>query len=295
MNYNQLINKLYNETKCNNYGDIDNGCCISDKVTLTNTEWEDNNKIFEWKCGHHKAFLLSLVEKAIYDIVHKLDIKSYEQILSNSQINAFKENFNMLMKECLLCKNLKKIENNVKPFYRLSINTGEPVQSFSISKLILDKDIRTDYPILLDLEERKGIGLYVFHSTGFSKIPLKEYYPIWQLYKKYITFDVISNWNKNIDGLEINDHLLISLDENQIITYDTSCIDFIDLQNDINAPIQILNNSICYINNYNQINKDQLNTLIKNYSKIKIDYFKFQLIIENDQFYLQFNNQIIKF
>ena len=72
-------------------------------------------------------------------------------------------------------------------------------------------------------------------------------------------------------------------------------IDFIDLQNDMNSPIQILNNSICYVNKYNQINKDQLDILIKTYIKIIIDYFKFQLIIENNKFYLQFNDKIIKF
>ena len=35
MNYNQLINKLYNETTCNNHGDIDNGCCISDRISFS--------------------------------------------------------------------------------------------------------------------------------------------------------------------------------------------------------------------------------------------------------------------
>ena len=294
MNYNQLINKLYNETNCNSCGNIDDGCCISDRISLTNTQWEDSNKIFEWKCGHHKAFLLSLAEKSIYDIVHKLDIKSYEQILSSSQINTFKKNFNKLMKECVICKSLKNVENNLKPFYRLPIDTNNDM-IINVSKLILDKDIRTNNPILLDLEERKGIGLYVFHSSGFSKIPIKQYYPIWQLYKKYITFDVISSWNKNIDGLEINDHLLISLNDSQIITYDTSCDDFIDLQNDMNAPIQILNNSVCYITNYNQLNKDQLDILIKNYDKVIIDYLKFQLIIKSNKFCIQFNGQIIKF
>ena len=294
MNYNQLINKLYNETTCNNHGDIDNGCCISDRITLTNTEWEDNNKIFEWKCGHHKAFLLSLAEKSIYDIVHKLNIKSYEQILNYSQINSFKRNFNKLMQECVICKNFKNIENNLKPFYRLPIDTDNS-QVINISKLILDKDIRTKDPILLDLEERKGIGLYVFHSMGFSKIPVKEYFPIWKLYKKYITFDIISGWKENIDGLEINDHLLITFDGNELLISDTSCDDFIDLQNDMNAPIQILDNSICYINNYNQINKDQLKNLVKNYHKIIIDYFKYQLIIENKKFYIKFNDQKINF
>ena len=294
MNYNELINKFYNETSCNTYGNIDNGCCISDRVTLTNTEWEDNNKIFEWKCGHHKAFLLSLAEKSVYDIVHKLGIKSYEQNLNYSQINAFREYFSKLMQECVICKNFKNLENNLKPFYRLPINTDDN-QLINISKLILDKDIRTCNPTLLDLEERKGLGLYVFHSTGFSKIPTLEYYPIWQLYKKYITFDVISSWNKNIDGLEINDHLLISLNKDKLLISDTSCNDFIDLQNDINAPIQILDNSVCYINNYNQINKDQLDILVKNYHKIIVDYFKFQLIIENNKFHLKFNNQKINF
>lgn len=294
MNYNQLINKLYNETTCNNHGDIDNGCCISDRITLTNTEWGDNNKIFEWNCGHHKAFLLSLAEKSIYDIVHKLNIKSCEQNLNNYQINAFKQNLNNLMQECVLCKNLKNIENNIKPFYRLPIDTDNS-QVISISKLILDKDIRTEDPILLDLEERKGIGLYVFHSMGFSKIPVKEYFPIWELYKKYITFDIISSWKENIDGLEINDHLLITFDEMQIITSDTSCDDFIDLQNDMNAPIQILDNSTCYINNYNQLNKNQLDILLKNYDNVIVDYFKFQLIFNNNKSYIQFNDQIINF
>lgn len=294
MNYNQLINKLYNETTCNNHGDIDNGCCISDRITLTNTEWGDNNKIFEWNCGHHKAFLLSLAEKSIYDIVHKLNIKSCEQNLNNYQINAFKQNLNNLMQECVLCKNLKNIENNIKPFYRLPIDTDNS-QVISISKLILDKDIRTEDPILLDLEERKGIGLYVFHSMGFSKIPVKEYFPIWELYKKYITFDIISSWKENIDGLEINDHLLITFDERQIITSDTSCDDFIDLQNDMNAPIQILDNSTCYINNYNQLNKNQLDILLKNYDNVIVDYFKFQLIFNNNKSYIQFNDQIINF
>ena len=294
MNYNQLINKLYNETTCNNHGDIDNGCCISDRITLTNTEWEDNNKIFEWNCGHHKAFLLSLAEKSIYDIVHKLNIKSCEQNLNNYQINAFKQNLNNLMQECVLCKKLRNIENNIKPFYRLPIDTDNS-QVISISKLILDKDIRTEDPILLDLEERKGIGLYVFHSMGFSKIPVKEYFPIWELYKKYITFDIISSWKENIDGLEINDHLLITFDERQIITSDTSCDDFIDLQNDMNAPIQILDNSTCYINNYNQLNKNQLDILLKNYDNVIVDYFKFQLIFNNNKSYIQFNDQIINF
>ena len=149
MNYNQLINKLYNETTCNNHGDIDNGCCISDRITLTNTEWGDNNKIFEWNCGHHKAFLLSLAEKSIYDIVHKLNIKSCEQNLNNYQINAFKQNLNNLMQECVLCKNLKNIKNKIKTFYRLPIDTDNS-QVISISKLILDKDIRTEDPILLE-------------------------------------------------------------------------------------------------------------------------------------------------
>jgi hypothetical protein len=39
MNYNQLINKLYNETNCNSCGNIDNGCCISYRISLTNTLW----------------------------------------------------------------------------------------------------------------------------------------------------------------------------------------------------------------------------------------------------------------
>ena len=294
MNYNQLINKLYNETSCSSYGNIHNGCCISDRITLTNSEWEDSNKIFEWKCGHHKAFLLSLIEKSIYDIVHKLDIKSYEQILNNYQINAFKQNLNNLMQECVICKKFKNIENNIKPFYRLPIDTDNN-QVISISKLILNKDIRTVDPILLDIEDHNGIGLYVFHSMGFYKIPVKEYFPIWELYKKYIIFDVISSWKKNINGLEINDHLLITFDESQIITSDTSGDDFIDLQNDMNTPIQIVDNSMCYINNYNQLNKNQLDILLKNYDKVIIDYFKFQLIFNNNKSYIQFNNKVINF
>ena len=32
MNYNQLIDNLYNQTICNCKGNIANGCCISDRI-----------------------------------------------------------------------------------------------------------------------------------------------------------------------------------------------------------------------------------------------------------------------
>jgi hypothetical protein len=295
MNYSQLINNLYDEIICSSKGNIDNGCCISDRVSLNKTEWKDNNKIFEWKCGHHKAFLLSLIEKSIYDIIHKLNIESNEQILNNLQINIFKDHLNNLMDECLLCRNLKNVDSKLKPFYRLPIDTGNNMHTTCISKIILDKDIRMDNPKLLDLEERIGLGLYVVHSLGISKIPVNKFYPIWQLYKKYITFEVISSWSNIIDGIEINDHLLILFDQNKILISENKFDDFIDIQNDINAPIEMLNEFTCYINNYNQINNNQLNNLLKNYSKIIIDYFKFQFIIEDKSCLIKFNDEIIKF
>jgi len=296
MNYNNLINKLYTETDCNRFGNINTGCCISDRVTLDNTTWSDSNKIFEWKCGYHKSFLRSLAEKSIYDIVHKLNIRSCEQILTRSQIKNFTNNFKNLTKECLLCKNNKHIDSKIKPYFRLPINTGTSI-NVCISKLLLNDNISVVNPILIDLNGYDSSELYIFHSFGFTKVLKGEQNPIWELYKKYITFDVVSKWNNSIDGLHINDHLLISFDNKNINTLDISSSDFIDLQNDIDAPTEILDalGSTCYINNYNQLNKHQLDILLKDYKKIIIDYFKFQLIIEKDQYLIKFNNQTIIF
>ena len=79
-------------------------------------------------------------------------------------------------------------------------------------------------------------------------------------------------------------------DKQKISLIDNSSSEFVDLQNDINAPIQILDDLSCYINNYNQINKDQLEILLKTYKKVIIDYFKFKLIIENNKYFIKFNN-----
>ena len=235
--------------------------------------------------------LLNNCQFMIY--IYILDIYICEQILNKFQINKFESNLNNLMNECLLCKNLKNINSKIQPFYRLPINTRYENTLYFISKIIWKKDIKLEQPVLLNLDENRSS--YVIHKLGISKIPVIKYYPIWQLYKKYNKIDIISSWNDKIDGFEINDHLQINFDGNEFIILDNNLDDFIDLQNDINAPIELLNNKSCYINNYNQINYNQLNILIKNYSKITIDYFKFQFIILENKFFIKFNDEIINF
>ena len=297
MNYNILINDLYNEFNSNEYGNINNGCCVCDRTSFDNTEWQDKNKIFSWNCGYHKAFLLSLIEKSIYDIIHIMNIRSYEQILNNEQINAFKNNFYKLTKKCPLCTDLSDIDDKLKSYYRLPVNTGTIIPKVTISKMILDSDITLNNPILFDLDGYRGIGLYIFHSQGFDKVPSEEYYPKWELYKKYVTFDVIESWHDYCDGLQINDHLTINYfnsDVNNLCIEDNLNDDFIDLQNDIDSPIEILDNEICIITDYNLLNKDQLEKLLNNHNEIIINYKKFTLKIKDKEYFICSNKKNIK-
>ena len=59
---------------------------------------------------------------------------------------------------------------------------------------IIEYDIKSEEPMLIDITGYRGTGLYVLHKNGFSPVNRFEYYPVWQLHLNYITPKVINSF-----------------------------------------------------------------------------------------------------
>ena len=195
---------------------IETGCCVCSAKKLTDF-WEDYNKVHKWDCNYHQAFYVALVQKYMADIVHPINLANLQNnMLTCEQQNKIKDLINKNLSKCPLCPDIDDKPESLKPFYRLPVQSGT-INIFdpTIDRNILDYDITTEEPVLIDTTGYRGTGLYVIYREGIVPVNTEEYYPIWNIFKDYITPKVIKSYYSCTEGFIINDNLMFSFNDNK--------------------------------------------------------------------------------
>ena len=196
---------------------IEKGCCVSSRKSFEGTYWEDYSKGHEWNCDCHKVLYVSLIQKYLADVVHPINLEhSQNNKLTVEQQNKIKELVNNNLKICPLCPLIRNEPDVIKPFYRLPVQSGTIIMfGPTIDSNILDNNITTEEPVLIDTTGYRGTGLYVIHREGIVPVNRDEYYPIWNIFKDYITPKVIKSYYNCTEGFIINDNLMFSFNDNK--------------------------------------------------------------------------------
>jgi len=191
---------------------IEHGCCVCSKTSLKGNYWEGYEKVLTWSCDCHSVFYVPLIQKILADVVHPINLEhSQNNILTKSQQNSIKNKLNIYTKKCPLCPQLNDKPDCLKPYYRLPVQSGTIIMfGLTIDPNIVDKDITSEEPILIDVTGYRGTGLHVVHKNGISEVERDEYYPIWHLYHNYITPKVIGSFDDCTEGFHINENLMYS-------------------------------------------------------------------------------------
>ena len=196
---------------------IEKGCCVSSRKSFEETYWEDYNKVHKWDCNYHQAFYVALVQKYMADIVHPINLANLQNnMLTCEQQNKIKDLINKNLSKCPLCPYTDDKPESLKPFYRLPMQSGTiNIYDPTIDRNILDYDITSEEPVLIDTTGYRGTGLYVIHREGIVPVNTNEYYPIWNIFKEYITPKVIKSYDDCTEGFIINDNLMFSFNDNK--------------------------------------------------------------------------------
>ena len=196
---------------------IENGCCICSKTNLAGAYWEGYEKVLNWSCDCHSVFYVPLIQKILADVVHPINLKNHQNnILTESQQDSIKNKLYKYTKKCPLCPHLYGKPDCLKPYYRLPVQSGTIIMfGLTIDPNIVDKDITSKEPILIDVTGYRGTGLHVVHKDGISEVERDEYYPIWHLYHNYITSKVIGSFDSCTEGFHINENLMYSFLDDQ--------------------------------------------------------------------------------
>lgn len=196
---------------------IEKGCCVSSRKSFEGTYWENYSKVHEWDCNYHKVFYVSLIQKYLADIIHPINLANMQNNkLTFEQQNKIKELVNNNLKICPLCPLIINKPDIIKPFYRLPVQSGTIIMfGPTIDSNILDNRITTEEPVLIDTTGYRGTGLYVIHNKGIVPVNREEYYPIWNIFKNYITPKVIKSYYNFTDGFIVNDNLMFSFNDNK--------------------------------------------------------------------------------
>tara|TARA_B110000879_G_scaffold212854_1_gene311394 strand:- start:2700 stop:3536 length:837 start_codon:yes stop_codon:yes gene_type:complete len=212
----EFIKNLYNDYD-GIEDTIEKGCCVSSRKSFKGTYWESYNKVHKWKCNHHKIFYISMIQKYLADVVHPINLANIQNnILTLEQQNKIKELVNSNIKKCPLCPLLYDKPDNIKPYYRLPVQSGTIIMfGPTIDPAIVDYNITNEEPVLIDTTGYRGTGLYVIHSKGITNVNCENYYPIWDIYKDFITPKVIKSFHNCVDGFIVNSNIMFSFIDNK--------------------------------------------------------------------------------
>lgn len=261
-NYEKFAIGIHNTIPGDDSGIIEKGCCVSSLKKMP-PNWNDKKKSVKWECGYHQAFTIPLLNFCTSQVIHPINLQNFQKnILTNKQKERIIQIFLKTLKSCPVCKLIPfAIPEILKPYYRLPNNCGTIIQfNATIDRNILDYDIKSEEPILIDTEGYRGVGLSVLHKDGFSFVNRDEYYPIWQLHKEYITPNVIDSFYDSTEGFKINSNLTIYIHDN-----DRKPID-----KNINEAIVISDEDIFKLNNEELFKMIDEKPVLINYNNSKL-------------------------
>ena len=170
------------------------GCIICGCYILPNNF---SKLVKKYPCGHD-VYVEALLNYAIYNSV---------QNIRNAQITEekkeeIKENFITGLANCPLCTLFEECEmEDVKllKYYCLP-PVGDKIVCLHplFNKQAFENDnqyLHEEQPVIVDTVGYLGAGLHIIHQGGITKVNRRKYYPVWDLYKKFVTFNIIYDWN----------------------------------------------------------------------------------------------------
>jgi hypothetical protein len=271
----KLIKQLYSnilDFSC----DINHGCSISGLKSISNKTTKYTKKI-KFNCEfEHEVFYLAFIEYVISDVVPYNSLKKNNFMLNYKQYNKiFKKTTKLIKRDCFICNILKNYnikKSKLYKFYRIPFNNiYDPWVDIQLLK---ETNIKTKNSEILKTKKKEEDKLFVIYNNGINKIDCDNFHPIWKLYKNYITLEIVKELsiagiyiNKEIFIKKINDELQFQRIQETIFIIDS-----------YKEPKYSIIDDMIIINDFNNIEIENIYKWIEQYKMIKINYSKYKYI-----------------
>ena len=152
----------------------------------------------KYPCGHN-VYVEALLNYSIYNSVQ--NIRNPQ--ITEKKKETIKVNFITNLANCPLCKRFEEcemeIDEKLLKYYCLppvddTFNCLYPLfnkQAFQNDNQYLHEG----EPVVVDTIGYQGAGLHIINKDGIIDVNRRGYYPVWDLYKEYVTFNIIYDWN----------------------------------------------------------------------------------------------------
>ena len=174
------------------------GCIICGCLVLLNNF---SKTVKKYSCGHN-VYVEALLNYSIYNSVKSIRNPQ----ITEKQKEEITVDFITNLEHCPLCKlfgecEMEKDEKLVK-YYCLP-PVGDVYDMVDCLYPLFNKQafqndnqyLHEGEPDIVDTTGYRGTGLHIIHHDGITEVNRREYYPVWDLYKKIVTFNIIYEWN----------------------------------------------------------------------------------------------------